>query len=115
MRFSNTLFLAAAGISTTFASPAVKARQEIGTFDTFTDKNCTEGGKGIDVTGDEGYVDFGPGIGSIDSHLPNNCALVIWKDGAFYPPYIVVGPNSTNQCIPFEYDSSRLFWNAVCN
>lgn len=74
MRFSVPILIAAAGISTTFASPAVKARQVVGTFDTFTDPNCSQGGVGVDVTGNEpGYTDFGPGIQSVDSHLPDNC------------------------------------------
>ncbi|KAF3056212.1 hypothetical protein GL218_06560 [Daldinia childiae] len=116
MRFSIPVFLAAAGISTAFASPVVKAREEIGSFDTFTDENCSEGGAGIDVTSDNlGYTYLNPGIKSIDSHLPDNCALIIWIDHPNQPPYLSIPPSRANQCITLEIDSSRLFWVASCN
>lgn len=72
MRFS-VLTILAAGASTAVASNAIYARQEIGTFDTFTNEDCSEGGKGIDVTDEiAGYTPLDPDVLAIDSHLPEN-------------------------------------------
>ncbi|KAI1639964.1 hypothetical protein F4809DRAFT_21574 [Biscogniauxia mediterranea] len=117
MRF--TIFsILAVGATLAIASPKIEARQELGTFDTFTDDQCDEGGKGITVPEDGGFIDFEPGVEAVKSYLPDNCALVIWykSTGTTQPPFIVISPNRKDQCVTLQgVPSETLFWSGSCN
>ncbi|KAI5923040.1 hypothetical protein F4810DRAFT_671404 [Camillea tinctor] len=116
MRF--TIFsILALGATLATAAPKVEARQEIGTFDTFTDDQCDVGGTGHDVN-DDSFHDFEAGWGSVRSNLPDNCSLVIWwkETGTTQPPFTVISPPRVGECVSLEGNPSDEFiWNVSCN
>lgn len=71
MRFSLFAILAA-GASTAAASP--RARDIIGTVDVFTNRECSQGGKNLDITGKVGrWFYLKQNDWAVESHVVDDC------------------------------------------
>ncbi|KHN97508.1 uncharacterized protein MAM_04523 [Metarhizium album ARSEF 1941] len=67
----------------------------IGTFDTFTDENCSQGGGGVTVTDDNDNRKLSQDVRSVKSYIKDR-SLVIWVHGGLYYPLAI--PPSDTEC-----------------
>ncbi|OAQ64495.1 hypothetical protein VFPPC_05761 [Pochonia chlamydosporia 170] len=118
MRFTSTAVLLtslAAGIHAGVIAPReeiIEPRQDqqfFGTFDTFTDTVCSEGGSGITVDRDNVNGPLDGNVKSIKAYLPT-CYLAIWNTlGGFPVRYIAPGDNGC-----YSISGTDLTWRAYC-
>ncbi|OAQ67680.1 hypothetical protein VFPPC_13563 [Pochonia chlamydosporia 170] len=107
MRFTSaTLVLAmAAGIQ----SAAIETRQKfVGTFDTFTDRDCHQGGKGVTVFSPNRQDELAKGIKAIRSYFPKCTLEIVYKNSWEFFKI----PPGNSQCHQLPYES--YWWKAVC-
>ncbi|KAL7906748.1 hypothetical protein GGI35DRAFT_93198 [Trichoderma velutinum] len=83
--------------------------QDIGSFDTFTDTQCSEGGEGVTVPNSDASGTLSSDVVSVKAYIPD-CSLVIWVNGGgWYPLVIHPGDSSCH-----ELNGSGRAWNLSC-
>ncbi|KAL7783453.1 hypothetical protein V8C37DRAFT_43256 [Trichoderma ceciliae] len=83
--------------------------QDIGSFDTFTDSVCSEGGEGITVQDQNASGTLSSDVQSVKAYIPG-CSLIIWVNGGgWYPLVIRPGDSSCT-----ELHGPGRAWNLSC-
>ncbi|EHK16511.1 uncharacterized protein TRIVIDRAFT_111387 [Trichoderma virens Gv29-8] len=82
---------------------------DVGTFDTFTDISCSEGGEGITLPDEASSGTLSSDVQSVKAYIPN-CALVIWVNGGGWYP-LVIRPGDSS-C--YELTGPGRSWNLSC-
>ncbi|RFU73870.1 cap domain [Trichoderma arundinaceum] len=88
--------------------------QGLGSFDTFTDSSCSEGGEGITVEDQNASGTLPSDVHSVKAYIPDcahfNSPVVIWVNGGGWYP-LVIRPGDS-ECT--ELHGPGREWNISC-